>query len=84
MGLRLILATIWLLPLLASVGLLYYEFMIPAASLPETNRAMRTRMCQEHADLARNEPANSAARLAVEECVGSGYMTHAEGLTSID
>lgn len=84
MGLRFILTMIWLLPLVASGGLLYYEFMIPATSLPETNRAMRTRMCQEHADLARNEPANSAARVAVEECVGSGYITQVEGLTAID
>ena len=84
MGLRLILAMIWLLPLAASAGLLYYEFMVPAASLPETNRAMRTRMCQQHADLARNEPANNVARIAVEECVGAGYLTQAEGLTAID
>jgi hypothetical protein len=83
-GLRFILATIWLLPLVASAGLLYYEFMIPATSLPETNRAMRTRMCQEHADLARSEPANNTARVAVEECVVSGYLTQTEGLTAID
>lgn len=84
MGLRLILATIWLLPLVACAGLLYSEFMISVTTLPETNRAMRTRMCQEHADLARSEPANNFARVAVEECVGSGYMTQAEGLTAID
>lgn len=84
MGLRFILTLIWLLPLIASAGLLYYEFMVPAASLPETNRAMRTRMCQEHADLARIEPGNSRARAAVDECVVSGYITQAEGITAID
>ena len=84
MGLRFILAMIWLLPLVASAGLLYYEFMVPAASLPETNRAMRTRMCQQHAELARIEPDNNTARTAVDECVVSGYITQAEGLTAID
>lgn len=84
MGLRLILATIWLLPMAAVVGLLYYEFMMPAASLPETNRAMRARMCREHVDLARIEPANDAARVAVEECVVSGYISKADGITAID
>lgn len=84
MGLRLILVAIWLMPLVSSAGLLYYEFMVPAAPMPETNRAMRTRMCQEHADLARREPANDRARLAVEECVVSGYLTETEGLTAID
>lgn len=84
MGLRFILGIIWLLPLVAGGGLLYHEFMMAPASLPETNRAMRMRMCQEHADLARNDPANDAARVAVEECVGSGYLTQAEGLTAID
>lgn len=84
MGLRFVLSMIWLLPLVASTGLLYYEFMVSTAVLPETNRAMRTRMCLEHADLARNEPANDTARLAVEECVGSGYITQAEGIKAID
>ena len=60
------------------------EFMLPVASPPETNRAMRTRMCLEHADLARSEPANDAARIAVEECVGSGYITEAQGIKAID
>jgi hypothetical protein len=84
MGLRFILSVIWLLPLVASAGLLYYEFMVPASALPETNRAMRTRMCLEHADLARSEPANTTARVAVDECVGSGYITEAEGIKAID
>jgi hypothetical protein len=84
MGLRFILTTIWLMPLAASAALLYHEFMMPAAQLPETNRAMRTRMCLEHADLARNEPANDTARLAVEECVVSGYITEADGIKSVD
>ena len=84
MGLRFILTVIWLMPLAASAALLYYEFMIPAASLPETNRAMRTRMCLEHANLARNEPANNVARVAVDECVVSGYITEAEGIKVID
>ena len=39
MGLRLILAMIWLLPLAASAGLLYYEFMVPAASGDEPGYA---------------------------------------------
>jgi hypothetical protein len=84
MGLRLILILIWLLPLVASAGLLYYEVMMPATSLPETNRAMRTRMCQEHADLARIDPDNNLARAAVDECLVSGYITQADGLTAID
>lgn len=81
---RLFLTMIWLMPLVASAGLLYYEFMVPATSLPETNRAMRTRMCLEHANLARNEPRNNTARVAVDECVISGYISQAEGLTAID
>lgn len=81
---RLILTMIWVMPLAASAGLLYYEFMMPAGSLPETNRAMRTRMCLEHADLARSEPGNDTARAAVDQCVVSGYITQAEGLTAID
>ncbi|MBX9455733.1 MAG: hypothetical protein KL863_06710 [Rhizobium sp.] len=84
MGLRHILFMSWLLPLMAIAGLLYNEFAVPAASLPETNRAMRERMCQEHVDLARTEPVNDVARTAVEECLGSGYITHAEGITAID
>lgn len=84
MGLRFILLTTWLVPLGAVAALLYSEFMVPVAAPPETNRAMRTRMCLEHADLARNEPANNNARVAVEECVGSGYITHAEGIKAID
>lgn len=84
MGLRFILTVIWLMPLAASVALLYHEFMVPARSMPETNRAMRTRMCLEHADLARREPANDTARVAVGECVVSGYITQAEGITAID
>lgn len=84
MGLRFILTVIWLMPLAASAALLYYEFMIPTSALPETNRAMRTRMCLEHADLARNEPGNSNAQVAVDECVVSGYITEAEGIKAID
>jgi len=84
MGLRFILTLIWLMPLAASTALLYYEFMMPASSLPETNRAMRTRMCLEHAKLARNEPANDSARLAVDECVISGYITEADGIKAVD
>lgn len=84
MGLRLIIATAWALPLMAIVGLLYYDFVGIHRNGPETNRAMRTRMCREHVDLARLEPANDQARVAVEECVGSGYITHAEGITAID
>lgn len=84
MGLRLILAVIWLLPLFASAGLLYYDFMVSATALPETNRAMRTRMCQEHADLARREPSNDAVRVAVDECVVSGYISGVEGVTAVD
>lgn len=84
MGLRLILGTIWLMPLAVIAGLLYQEFMLPAASLPQTNQAMRTRMCLEHAELARREPANAVARAAVEDCMGSGYITHAEGIKAID
>lgn len=84
MGLRVILLTIWLMPLAAVGGLLYYEFMMPGTSLPETNRAMRTRMCLEHADLARTEPANDAARIAVDECVFAGYITEADRKTAID
>lgn len=84
MSLRLIFATAWLLPIAAAVALLYYEFMIPGSPLVETNRAMRERMCREHVDLVRAEPANGLARQAIEECTSSGYLTQAEGLTAID
>lgn len=84
MDLRFILATAWLTPLALAAGVLYSEFMLPAASPPETNRAMRTRMCLEHSDLTRAEPANANARVAVEECMGSGYLTQAEGIKAID
>lgn len=84
MDLRFILLAAWLIPLAGAGALLYSEFMLPAASPPETNGAMRTRMCMEHADLARNEPANANARTAVEECLGSGYISQAEGIKAID
>lgn len=84
MDIRLIFASAWLLPLAAVAGLLYFEYMLPAADLPETNRAMRERMCREHAALARNEPSNQKVRGAVEECIHAGYITQAEGITSID
>jgi hypothetical protein len=84
MSLRLIFATAWLLPLAAAAALLYYEIMVPGTPLVETNRGMRERMCREHVDLARNEPANALARGAIEECTSSGYLTRAEGLTAID
>ena len=84
MDLRFILLAVWLLPLAGAGMLLYSEFVLPTASAPETNRAMRTRMCLEHADLARSEPANSNARVAVEECMGAGYITQAEGIKAID
>ena len=84
MGLRVILLTIWLMPLVGVVGLLYYEFMMTATSLPETNRAMRERMCREHVDLARSEPANATAKTAIGECLDAGYLTQAEGITAID
>jgi hypothetical protein len=84
MGLRFILLVAWLIPLAAASALLYSEFMLPAASQPETNRAMRTRMCLEHANLVRAEPANDDARVAVEECMGAGYITQAEGIKAID
>lgn len=84
MGLRLVLVLVWSMPLAIIAGLLYSEFMVPAADPPETNRAMRERMCREHAELAQIEPANEAARAAVGECVDSGYITRAEGITAID
>lgn len=84
MGLRFILLTAWLIPLAAAGTLLYWHYLAPAASPAETNRAMRTRMCLEHADLAKAEPANDIARGAVDECVGSGYITEAEGIKAID
>ncbi|MCB1446572.1 MAG: hypothetical protein KDJ87_12490 [Rhizobiaceae bacterium] len=84
MSLRLILMAVWGLPLAMAAGLLYYEFMMPAPQTTVTNRAMRERMCREHVDLARTEPANGTARVAIAECVDSGYLTQAEGLTAID
>lgn len=84
MGLRLVLAIVWSMPLAIIAGLLYHEFTVPAASPLETNRAMRERMCREHADLARNEPGNTAARTAVTECMDGGYLTQAEGISAID
>lgn len=84
MDLRSILILAWAIPLGAAGALLYHEYMMPTASPPETNRAMRTRMCLEHADLARAEPANAVAKVAVDECVGSGYITQAEGIKAID
>ncbi|MGV3552546.1 hypothetical protein [Rhizobium sp.] len=84
MDLRSILLVAWAIPLGAAGALLYHEYMMPSAAGPETNRAMRTRMCLQHADLARAEPENAIARVAVEECVGSGYITHAEGIKAID
>jgi hypothetical protein len=81
---RVIIATAWLLPLAAVGGLLYYDLMMAAVSLPETNRAMRERMCREHVDLARNEPENDVARTAIGECVTGGYLTRADGLHAID
>jgi hypothetical protein len=84
MGLRLVLAVVWSMPLAIIAGLLYHEFMVPAAAPLETNRAMRERMCREHADLARSEPANTGARSAVLECVDAGYLTRADGISAID
>jgi hypothetical protein len=84
MSLRLVFATAWLLPIAAAAALLYYEFMIPGSPLEETNRGMRQRMCREHVVLVQTEPANGLARDAVEECMVSGYLTQAEGLTAID
>jgi len=84
MSLRLIFATAWILPIAAAAGLLYYELMVPGTPLVETNRGMRERMCREHVDLARNEPANALALGAIEECTSSGYLTRVEGLTAID
>jgi hypothetical protein len=81
---RFVLFTAWVVPLAAVAGLLYYEFLIPAAPLPETNTAMRTRMCREHVDLAKSEPANEIARTAVRECLDAGYITQADGITAID
>lgn len=79
MGLRLIFAVAWLLPLAVTLALIYYEFMVPGSPLKETNRGMRERMCREHVDLVQTEPDNKLARDAVEECVTSGYLTRAEG-----
>jgi len=84
MSLRLIFATAWLLPLAAAAALLYYELLIPGSPLVETNRGMRERMCREHVDLAQTEPSNTLAREAIDECMTSGYLTQAEGLTAID
>ena len=84
MDVRVILLVAWLVPLAGAAVLLYSELMIPAASPPETNRAMRTRMCLEHANLVRSEPANGNAAVAVEECVEAGYITEAEGIKAID
>lgn len=81
---RFVLFVAWIFPLAAVAGLLYHEFMIPAASLPETNTAMRTRMCREHVDLAKLEPTNDIAHTAVRECLAAGYITQAEGITAID
>jgi hypothetical protein len=84
MDIRLILASAWLMPLAAVAGLLYYEFKVPAAALPETNRVMRERMCKEHVELARTGPSNDVIQSAIEECVNAGYITHAQGITAID
>lgn len=84
MGIRHILLLNWMLPVLAIAALLYNEYAVPASPPPETNRAMRERMCQEHVDLARTDPGDDAVKTAVAECLGSGYITHAEGITAID
>lgn len=84
MGLRYILLIVWIMPLAAIAGLLYHDLVVPAPAPQETNRAMRTRMCREHVDLARTEPKNALARTAVDECVAAGYITSAEGISAIE
>ena len=84
MSLRFVIAIVWGMPLALIVGLLYHEFMMPSAAPLETNRAMRARMCREHADLARIEPGNDLARTAVGECLAAGYISRTDGNIAID
>ena len=84
MSLRFILIICWLMPMTVLVPILYEEFRPRTEPVVETNSKMRIRMCREHIDAARSNPADQDAEDAVAECVTAGYISGEELKTAMD
>ncbi|MDB5525129.1 MAG: hypothetical protein JWM58_2892 [Rhizobium sp.] len=84
MSLRFIFVVSWALPVLMLAWILYHERTTLNQPVIETNSKMRIRMCREHIDTAKADPADTLAKQAVDDCVTAGYISKDEIKTAID
>lgn len=84
MSLRFVLLISWSLPLGLLAAILYHEYATEAAPIVETNSKMRIKMCREHIDSAKQDPADNVARKAIEDCTTAGYLTRKEVELALD
>jgi hypothetical protein len=84
MSLRFVLVVSWFLPGLLLGWIAYHEYGAQAERIAETNSKMRIRMCREHMEAARTDPADDIARQAARECADAGYLTRREVEFALD
>lgn len=84
MSLRFVLVVSWACPLLLLAWVVYHEVAAPNQPVIETNSRMRVRMCLEHVDAARANPADDAAKQAVDDCILAGYISNSQAGTAVD
>ena len=84
MSLRFIFVVSWTLPVMMLVWIVYHERTTSNQPIIETNSKMRIRMCHEHIDTAKADPADRLAKQAVEDCATAGYISKDQIKTAID
>jgi hypothetical protein len=84
MSLRFVLLVSWSLPALLLGWIAFHEYATDAQPVVETNSNMRVRMCREHVDTAKANPADDIARQAVKECGDAGYLSRQEVELALD
>jgi hypothetical protein len=84
MSLRFVLVVSWSLPALLLGWIAFHEYATPRQPVVETNSKMRVRMCREHMEAARADPADDIARQATRECADAGYLSQQEVELALD
>jgi hypothetical protein len=84
MSLRFVLVVSWSMPALLLAWIFYHEYGTQAQPVVETNSNMRIRMCREHMQTAKADPADDVAREAIKECGNAGYLSPKEVELALD
>jgi hypothetical protein len=84
MSLRFVLIVSWAMPGLLLGWIVYHEYGTQPQPVVETNSNMRVRMCREHMQTAKADPADDVARQAIRECGDAGYLSRQEVELALD